>query len=169
MVANGAGALSALVWIALGAPGAFTVERVVTVLVIACPPALGLAIPLVIAISTTLGARNGLLVRHRRGLEEARSLDAVVFDKTGTLTLGEFRVVEITTGAGEPPGTLKPTGAGSMTPSPAPLTETVALPLAAGVLARWGILLPVALGAVLMSLSTIIVALNAQLLRRVRL
>jgi Cu2+-exporting ATPase len=56
-----------------------------------------------------------------------------------------------------------------MTPSPAPLTETVALPLAAGVLARWGILLPVALGAVLMSLSTIIVALNAQLLRRVRL
>jgi Cu2+-exporting ATPase len=100
MVAIGAGVLTAIVWIALGAPGAFTVERVVTVLVFACPPALGLAIPLVIAISTTLGARNGLLVRHRRGLEEARSLDAVVFDKTGTLTLGEFRVVEITTGAG---------------------------------------------------------------------
>ena len=57
-------------------------------LVIACPHALGLAVPLVIAISTTLGARSGLLVRDRRGLEEARMLDAVVFDKTGTLTLG---------------------------------------------------------------------------------
>ena len=67
----------------------------VTVLVIACPHALGLAVPLVVAISTTLGARNGLLVRDRRGLEEARNLDAVVFDKTGTLTRGEFRVVEI--------------------------------------------------------------------------
>ena len=67
-------------------------RAVVTVLVIACPHALGLAVPLVIAISTTLGARNGLLVRDRRGLEEARS-HAVVFDKTGTLTLGEHRVV----------------------------------------------------------------------------
>jgi Cu2+-exporting ATPase len=65
----------------------------VTVLVIACPHALGLAVPLVIAISTTLGARSGLLVRDRRGLEEARSLDVVVFDKTGTLTLGAHRVV----------------------------------------------------------------------------
>ncbi len=70
-------------------------ERVVTVLVIACPHALGLAIPLVIAISTTLGARHGLLVRDRRGLEEARLLNAVVFDKTGTLTLGSHRVVTI--------------------------------------------------------------------------
>jgi Cu2+-exporting ATPase len=58
---------------------------------------LGLAIPLVVAISTTLGARSGLLVRDRRGLEEARNVNAVFFDKTGTLTRGEFRVVEITT------------------------------------------------------------------------
>src|SRR6185503_16116908 len=65
----------------------------VTVLVIACPHALGLAVPLVLAISTTLGARSGLLVRDRRGLEEARKLTTVVFDKTGTLTLGEHRVV----------------------------------------------------------------------------
>src|SRR5262249_51452754 len=72
---------------------AYAVERLVTVLVIACPHALGLAVPLVIAISTTLGAQNGLLVRDRRGLEEARLLNAVVFDKTGTLTLGEHRVV----------------------------------------------------------------------------
>jgi Cu2+-exporting ATPase len=76
-----------------GASGAFIVERVVTVLVIACPHALGLAIPLVVAISTTVAARAGLLVRDRRGLEEARRLDEVVFDKTGTLTLGQHRVV----------------------------------------------------------------------------
>jgi Cu2+-exporting ATPase len=67
------------------------------VLVIACPHALGLAVPLVIAISTTLGARSGLLVRDRRGLEEARHLTTVVFDKTGTLTRGEFRVVDVAT------------------------------------------------------------------------
>src|SRR5690606_35846052 len=77
----------------LGQTVGVAIERVVTVLVIACPHALGLAIPLVIAISTTLGARHGLLVRDRRGLEEARHLNAVVFDKTGTLTLGEHRVV----------------------------------------------------------------------------
>jgi Cu2+-exporting ATPase len=65
------------------------------VLVIACPHALGLAVPLVIAISTTLGARAGLLVRDRRGLEEARNLNSVVFDKTGTLTLGQHRVVDV--------------------------------------------------------------------------
>lgn len=99
-VAIGSGLLTLVVWLALGATWAFTIERVVTVLVIACPHALGLAIPLVIAISTTLGARNGLLVRDRRGLEEARNLNAVVFDKTGTLTRGEFRVVEITTADG---------------------------------------------------------------------
>ncbi|MFL5247767.1 MAG: heavy metal translocating P-type ATPase [Myxococcales bacterium] len=97
VVAVGAAIATAIVWIALGAPGAFVVERVVTVLVIACPHALGLAIPLVIAISTTVGARAGLLVRDRRGLEEARRLDVVVFDKTGTLTLGEHRVVGVRT------------------------------------------------------------------------
>ena len=87
-------------WLLAGATPAFAVERVVTVLVIACPHALGLAIPLVIAISTTLGARAGLLVRNRRGLEEARNLNAVFFDKTGTLTRGEFRVVEVTAAPG---------------------------------------------------------------------
>ena len=89
-------ALTAAAWPLLGEPWSFTMERVVTVLVIACPHALGLAIPLVTAISTTIGARNGLLVRDRRGLEEARLLDTVVFDKTGTLTLGSHRVVNIT-------------------------------------------------------------------------
>jgi Cu2+-exporting ATPase len=94
IVALVAGAITLVAWLAAGATGAYAVERLVTVLVIACPHALGLAVPLVIAISTTLGARSGLLVRDRRGLEEARQLDAVVFDKTGTLTLGEHRVVD---------------------------------------------------------------------------
>jgi Cu2+-exporting ATPase len=97
IVAIVAAALTLVVWVAVGAPGAFAVERVVSVLVVACPHALGLAVPLVIAISTTLGARSGLLVRDRRGLEEARNLTTVVFDKTGTLTRGEFRVVDIVT------------------------------------------------------------------------
>ncbi len=69
------------------------VKRVVTVLVIACPHALGLAVPLVVAISTSLGARNGVLVRDRLALEAARELDVIVFDKTGTLTSGDFGVV----------------------------------------------------------------------------
>ena len=94
IVAIVAGAATFAAWALLGAPIDFTITRVVTVLVIACPHALGLAVPLVVAISTTLGAQNGLLVRDRRGLEEARSLDIVVFDKTGTLTLGAHRVVE---------------------------------------------------------------------------
>jgi Cu2+-exporting ATPase len=100
LIALGAGALTLIGWLATGADAAFAVERLVTTLVIACPHALGLAIPLVIAISTTLGARNGLLVRDRRGLEEARTLASIVFDKTGTLTRGEFGVVGITTADG---------------------------------------------------------------------
>ncbi len=100
LVALAAGALTLVGWLLAGAEAAFAVERLVTTLVIACPHALGLAIPLVIAISTTLGARSGLLVRDRRGLEEARNLDSVVFDKTGTLTRGEFGVVGITTADG---------------------------------------------------------------------
>jgi Cu2+-exporting ATPase len=101
LVAVAAGAITLVAWWAVRPNDpAFAVERLVTVLVIACPHALGLAIPLVIAISTGLGARSGLLVRDRRGLEEARNLDTVVFDKTGTLTLGEQRVVQITTADG---------------------------------------------------------------------
>ena len=95
-----AAGITAAAWIAAHAPGEYTVERVVTVLVIACPHALGLAVPLVVALSTTLGARNGLLVRDRRGLEEARLVTAAVFDKTGTLTLGQHRVVAMRTVGG---------------------------------------------------------------------
>ena len=96
IIAVTAAAATLVGWLLAGEAASFVIERVVTVLVIACPHALGLAIPLVVAISTTLGARNGLLVRDRRGLEEARNVTAVFFDKTGTLTRGEFRVVEIT-------------------------------------------------------------------------
>lgn len=87
-------------WLLVGAEVDFAVIRTVTVLVIACPHALGLAVPLVVAISTTLGARNGLLVRDRRGLEAARGIDVVVFDKTGTLTLGAHRVVGVSVAEG---------------------------------------------------------------------
>ena len=97
VIALASGALTLVAWLRAGADVAFAVQRLVTVLVIACPHALGLAVPLVIAISTTLGAQNGLLVRDRRGLEEARLLDTVVFDKTGTLTLGQHRVVGLRT------------------------------------------------------------------------
>ncbi|HLV26015.1 MAG TPA: heavy metal translocating P-type ATPase [Gemmatimonadales bacterium] len=99
-IALGAGVITLFAWLAAGASAATAIERLVTVLVIACPHALGLAVPLVLAISTTLGARAGLLVRDRRGLEEARKLTAVVFDKTGTLTLAEHRVVAVRTTPG---------------------------------------------------------------------
>lgn len=76
------------------------IKRVATVLVIACPHALGLAIPLVVAISTSMGAGSGILVRDRLALEEARQIDTIIFDKTGTLTQGEFGVVDFTTADG---------------------------------------------------------------------
>ena len=92
-IALGVAILTAIGWtLAIGFK-LDTLERIVTVLVIACPHALGLAVPLVVAISTSLGARNGILVRDRLALEAARLIDTVVFDKTGTLTSGRFGVV----------------------------------------------------------------------------
>lgn len=97
-VAIGAAILTAIGWTFFSDRSAsFILERVVTVLVIACPHALGLAVPLVTAISTTLAAKNGLLVRERMALEAARNIDVVLFDKTGTLTKGEQGVVDIIT------------------------------------------------------------------------
>ncbi|HYN64281.1 MAG TPA: HAD-IC family P-type ATPase, partial [Candidatus Limnocylindrales bacterium] len=87
-IALGAGIVTLAVWIAVGQPEEALI-RTATVLVIACPHALGLAIPLVIAISTTLGARNGLLVKDRLALERAKDVQIVIFDKTGTLTRGQ--------------------------------------------------------------------------------
>jgi Cu2+-exporting ATPase len=99
-VAVAAGALTFVVWSAIGETGE-AVERAVTVLVISCPHALGLAIPLVIAISTGLAARAGILVKDRLALERMRTVDAVRFDKTGTLTRGTPVVREVV-GAGVP-------------------------------------------------------------------
>lgn len=82
-------------WLVLGEPLNFAIERMVTVMVVACPHALGLAVPLVVAVSTSLSAGNGLLIRDRAAFERARHLDAVVFDKTGTLTEGRFGVSDI--------------------------------------------------------------------------
>ncbi len=80
------------VWLLLGYEFVFALERMVTVMVIACPHALGLAIPLVVAISTSVSAKNGLLIRNRTAFEESRKITAIVFDKTGTLTTGIFGV-----------------------------------------------------------------------------
>lgn len=85
--------LTAITWIIAIGVDIEVLKRVVTVLVIACPHALGLAVPLVVAITTSIGARNGILVRNRLALEAARNIDVVVFDKTGTLTEGKFGVV----------------------------------------------------------------------------
>jgi Cu2+-exporting ATPase len=94
-VALGAALITWITWVAVGQSADFILERVVTVLVIACPHALGLAIPLVTAISTTKAANSGLLVRQRMALEAARNIDVVLFDKTGTLTKGKQGVVDI--------------------------------------------------------------------------
>lgn len=84
-------------WLLLGFPFVFALERMVTVMVIACPHALGLAIPLVVAISTAVSAQNGLLIRNRTAFEESRKISALLFDKTGTLTKGDFGVTRIET------------------------------------------------------------------------
>ena len=95
VVAVGAGALTLVVWLLAGKTLDFALTRSVAVMVIACPHALGLAIPLVIAVSTGLGAGRGLLIRDRNAFESARSVQAIVFDKTGTLTTGRFGVTDL--------------------------------------------------------------------------
>jgi P-type Cu2+ transporter len=93
IIAIASGAVTLVAWTLAGEGTGFAIERAVTVMVICCPHALGLAIPLVVAISTVLAARSGFLVRERNAFERARTVDTVVFDKTGTLTEGSFRVV----------------------------------------------------------------------------
>lgn len=82
-------------WLALGETMAFAMERMVTIMVISCPHALGLAVPLVAAISTSISARNGLLIRNRTAFEASRKITTIVFDKTGTLTKGTHEVTRI--------------------------------------------------------------------------
>lgn len=95
-----AGILTLIIWLALGYSFDTSLERMVTVMVITCPHALGLAAPLVVAVSTTISAKNGLLIRNRANFEEGRNLDAVIFDKTGTLTEGKFGVTDIVASEG---------------------------------------------------------------------
>jgi len=95
MIALGVGVVTLTAWLVAGKDFVFSLERAVTVMVITCPHALGLAVPLVVAVSTALAAQRGLLIRDRAAFERARELDAVVFDKTGTLTKGRFGVSEV--------------------------------------------------------------------------
>ena len=92
IIAITAGIITFGTWFSIRGDLAFAIERMATVMVITCPHALGLAIPLVVAVSTTLSAKNGLLIRNRTAFENARKIDTVLFDKTGTLTKGEFGV-----------------------------------------------------------------------------
>lgn len=100
IVAVAGGTITLVAWLTAGREFSFALERMVTVMVITCPHALGLAVPLVVAVSTALSARNGLLIRDRSAFERARDLDAIVFDKTGTLTEGRFGVTDVVALAG---------------------------------------------------------------------
>lgn len=95
VIAISIGTITLLSWLYLGMDFVFALERMVTVMVITCPHALGLAIPLVVAVSTSLSAKNGLLIRDRVAFERAKDIQAIVFDKTGTLTKGDFGVTDI--------------------------------------------------------------------------
>ncbi|MDY6909304.1 MAG: heavy metal translocating P-type ATPase [Thermodesulfobacteriota bacterium] len=95
IIALSCGAVTLVIWLGiLGKDFAFSLERTVTVIVITCPHALGLAVPLVVAVSTALSAKNGLLIRDRASFERGRNIQAIIFDKTGTLTKGEFGVTD---------------------------------------------------------------------------
>ena len=95
LIAIGVGTLTFIIWLSVGSTLAFAINRAVTVLVITCPHALGLAIPLVTVNATSLSAKHGILVRSREAFERARNIKAIAFDKTGTLTKGEFGVQQI--------------------------------------------------------------------------
>ena len=198
-IAVGGGLVTLGVWLGLaGSSLDFALERMVTVMVIACPHALGLAVPLVAAVSTALAAKNGLLIRNRKAFEQARRIQAIIFDKTGTLTHGRFGVTDVLVlddALSEKeirrcdrrrrryhPGAFQPAGcAGYHRPGTRYLPQNgaepglgdriynlFAIPLAAGVLYQSGILLSPAVEALFMSLSTVIVALNARLLKMKR-
>ena len=146
-VALGAGVVTLGVWVAIGKPEEALI-RTATVLVIACPHALGLAIPLVIAISTTLGAQHGLLVRDRMALERARDVDLVIFDKTGTLTRGTPVIAGVSAAPGTEETALLALAASVEADSEHPLARAIAraaddrgiqVPMATGFQARAGV------------------------------
>ena len=94
-VALGGGIITLVVWLLLGFPFVFALERMVTVMIISCPHALGLAVPLVVAISTSIAAQKGLLIRNRTAFENARLITTIIFDKTGTLTKGSHELLDV--------------------------------------------------------------------------
>lgn len=94
-VALGGGIATLIVWLLLGFPFVFALEKMVTVMVISCPHALGLAVPLVVAISTSVSAQKGLLIRNRTAFEDARLITTIIFDKTGTLTKGTHELQKV--------------------------------------------------------------------------
>ncbi len=95
IIAIASGTITMFVWLLVeGSSFNYALSRAVTVMIITCPHALGLAIPLVVAVSTALSAKHGLLIRNRNAFEQARNIQAIIFDKTGTLTKGEFGVTE---------------------------------------------------------------------------
>ncbi len=96
IIAISAGIITLIIWmVVINKDFAFSLERTVTVMVITCPHALGLAVPLVVAVSTSISAKSGLLIRNRAAFERARNINAIIFDKTGTLTKGEFGITDI--------------------------------------------------------------------------
>ena len=124
-----AGVGTFVVWLLLGESFNFAVERMVTVMVISCPHALGLAIPLVVSISTAVSAQNGLLIRNRTAFENARLITAMIFDKTGTLTKGEFGVTRIES--------LDPSiGGNELLRAAAALEQNSEHPIAAGIIQK---------------------------------
>jgi P-type Cu2+ transporter len=122
--ALGAALITAVVWLTLGAPD-FAVVRAVTVLVIACPHALGLAIPLVVSIATERAARGGVLVKDRLALEQMRTIGAVLFDKTGTLTKGAPTVTDIASAGGHDPDEVLRLAASAEQDSEHPLAAAI--------------------------------------------
>ncbi len=124
-IALGAGFLTLSVWLLLGQDFEFSLERMVTVMVITCPHALGLAVPLVVAMSTSLAAAGGLLIRDRAAFERARDLQAIVFDKTGTLTEGRFGVSDVLHFAGADENTVLSLAASLEQPSEHPIAAAI--------------------------------------------
>jgi Cu2+-exporting ATPase len=116
---------TAVAWLILDGPSVEVVARVATVLVIACPHALGLAIPLVVSLTTSMGAKNGILIRNRLAMETMRRVDTVMFDKTGTLTHGTFSVVEVATVGGLGEDDVLGIGAGLEADSEHPIAKGI--------------------------------------------
>lgn len=125
IVAIVGGLITFIVWLLAEAGIAIATERLVAVLVITCPHALGLAVPLVASISTTMAARNGLLIKERRALESARNINVILFDKTGTLTKGEFGIDTIISNTGVNEGQVLKTAASINRESEHPLAKAM--------------------------------------------